>query len=94
VTQPIIYQVLSQCAVNLTNDENLSLQALLTSMRDPTGQLSLLDFLQFLGLPAQTLGIRALKPHLRRVLTDSERKKCQSLIFGLRKELNYAKKRE
>jgi hypothetical protein len=63
-------------------------------MRDQNSQLPLLDFLQFIGLPAQTLGIRGQKLTLRKVLTDAERKKCQTLIFGLRKELNYAKKRE
>jgi len=43
----------------LSVDERTELQSFFMSRRDQAGLVNVLDFLQALGLPAQTLGPRA-----------------------------------
>ena len=52
-----------------------------------------MEILSSIGLPPQTLGIRGQKAVPRKILSDAERKRCQSLIIGLRRELDLLKKR-
>jgi hypothetical protein len=88
-----IWGVLGACGVKLTSDENNTFASLLASLRDPYGQYPVMEILSSIGLPPQTLGIRGQKAAPKRILTDAERKRCQTLIIGLRRELDLVKKK-
>lgn len=49
-TEENILQLLKDCKVELTNDERLTIQALIQTTKDPMGSIPVLDILAAIGL--------------------------------------------
>lgn len=58
ITETEFEQVLASLGLRLTQDERLTLQAYITSVKDPNSFVPVMELLQSLGLPPQTLGFR------------------------------------
>lgn len=56
-----VYEVLNACGVNINTDERSALFDFFQQKKSYDGYFPLLEFLQAIGLPAQTLGPRGMK---------------------------------
>jgi hypothetical protein len=57
------------------------------------GFVPVMELLQAIGLPPQTLGFRGQKQLPKRILTDKDRKYAQDLIIKMRAQLTSVKKK-
>jgi hypothetical protein len=92
-TESGIWGVLGACGVKLISDDKYTFASVLARLSDPYGQYSMMEILSSIVYPHQTLEIRGQKAAPKRILTDHEGKKCQTLIIGLRWELDLIKKK-
>jgi len=90
VSEQDIIEALRSCNIQLSQDENVTLQAFIVHNKDGShatrgSMVNLIQFLTAIGLPPQTLGLAQSIP--KKVLNQNELRLAQNIMINIRKEL-------